>query len=190
MIEENKEKELNKKLNSCLEEGYHKNHPSSADDKDAIKTMIITKHDLDSEDYTMGISCYKKYPVDGYQKMIEKLSSRKDTVEMLDLTNCVNNAIQNSAVTDDEYKRARSDSSLAFALLTRLSTGYQEQINCYEKHDTEGSDSKISELKIKKNELDSYIESAKYSPVYVGGDSSSFYCSTNTMGNYTYTSCY
>lgn len=204
-IEENRVKELNKNLNSCLSSGYKNIYPDSDADINLIKSNIfkepntglegfygeVMSTELASEKYEMAISCYDKFHVEGYQEKIDKLATLKKSA---DLSICVDNAQKNSIISDEERESAENNIAKAIALLTRLSNGYQEQIDCYEKYDLKDSESKTSELKAKKSELDSYIESAKNSMNNTSGGNNdnrtSLYCTTSTIGSSTYTYCY
>lgn len=202
-IEENRISELNKGLNNCLLSGYKKIYPNSNVDISSIRNNIFSKPlvgleelygedpsmDLASKKFDMAITCYNNYHVNNYQNIIDELESLKNEA---DLSICVDNAQHNNLITEEEVESSKYDMVKTIALLTRLSNGYQEQINCYEKYNTEESETKIGELKIKKNETDSYIESAKNSSINTdtGSSNTYFHCTTNTIGNYTYTNCY
>ena len=202
--------ELDNKLNSCLYDGYKKIYSNSGfqlGEIDSIKRSIfkppITTLDitignrpqveLRIEEYDMALSCYNRYQVKDYQEKVDELESYKKEAETYkqesDLSTCVRNAQNNSTISDEELQRAENDMTTTIALLTRLSNGYQEEINCYEKYGSGQYESNISELRIKKSETDSYIESAKNSTINNGG-SNYLYCTTNSVGNYTYTNCY
>lgn len=207
-IEERRVAQLNNQLNRCLYDGYKQLNPNddkSFDDLDFIKSQIfseanapytkaignitisagsVSEAELQNKQYDMAISCYNNYQVEGFQEKINELNSYKNGAEQ---AICVFNAEKNSSISDEELESARYDTIKTIALLTRLSNGYQEQINCYEKYNGKDATSEISELKSKKSETDAYIESAKNSNV---GGRTGLYCTTNTIGNYTYTNCY
>ena len=203
--EERQRQETISLLDSCLVSGYKLLNPQSSygmEDINTIKssifhepstniTITINNHILAEEDkdmYKMAISCYNEHKVEDYQEMVDKLQAYENKA---DQAICLYNVEKNTEITNSELESAKNNIIETIGLFTRLSNRYQEQINCYEKYKTEESDTKISELRIKKSENDAYLESAKQSTINGGGNgNTNIHCTTNTIGGYTYTNCY
>lgn len=203
-IEKNERIETSNKLHDCLKSGYNRIVPGADASSGEVQAKLFVEPNSDvealfggvmemeenSEVYEMAISCYDKYHVADYQTSISTLKSYKKAA---DLSRCVKTAEKNSEITDEELQRAKYDNALAIALITRIGNGYQEEINCYEKYGTSADDSRVIELRSKKAENDSYLESAKSTMISTPSNETGNYsthCATHAIGNYVYTDCY
>ena len=146
--------------------------------------------------YDELIECYRQY---GGADKEEKIAEQENMKEGVSLIQCLREASNNYALTDEEIEGAKSDLGASIVLIKRVGSGYRAQRECYVRYSKiTNHDSEIDELDAKISENDamvSYAESAqaaanssRYNDIY--SYSSSFSCSSRTVGSSTYTSCF
>lgn len=142
---EQQKAEIERQLNACLDETEY-------------------------PEFEKQLQCYDKYGSEGHEDRISILEERLASQR---LSNCLNKAIADYAVTDEERNMYYGNVSKMIELLSRTNDGYTAQIACYNNYgDSEYSGKKAElEQKIADNNNriavgQSYLNSGQYNPSY------------------------
>ena len=141
----------------------------------------------DSEKYiTEMINCYKSYGGDNADSRIVEYQEKLDKTRSID---CALRAAKDYEVSDEEWERSNTDINFRIMLLKRVKNGHEASKACYEKiNDRETISSIEANIKDVQSRIE-YLEGIRDSQSNYYGNTS-LYCTTNTIGNYTYTNCY